>query len=124
MMSVLGKDTRCWVLAAIICLAGLIPALTSEQFCRTKSQNRVRTARVIRLDDHDHDHSLDGAALALETAGHSWMDEPAPGISGSLVALHPPFTPATAVHVSERPGYPGSRSRGSLHLRAPPVVLS
>lgn len=67
----------------LLCLFVAFAVSPPEAFYRTHSGNRNRAPRAVRLDDHDHDHTLE----AIQT-GFDFLASP-PGDGDRLVAVLP-----------------------------------
>ena len=74
-----GRDKqRLSVASLLLCLIAAFAISPPEAFYRTNSGNRHRTARTVRLDDHDHDHSLEALQTSLDFMASSLGDGDAP----------------------------------------------
>ena len=79
-----GRDKqRISVASLLLCLLAAFAISPPEAFYRTQSGNRNRTARTVRLDDHDHDHSLEALRTGLDFLASSVGD------GGTPVAVLP-----------------------------------
>lgn len=88
------RDKHRYSVAALLLMLVGFAFCPPETFCRTQAGNRTRSARTIRIDDHDHDHAVDAVSTAAE--GHRSGDH--------LGQAGPPgaFTIPAVVRTAER----------------------
>lgn len=115
---ILAKSRQLSLAALLLCLGAGIGLCATEPVCRTTSGARVRSAKAIRLDDHEHDQSVEGLVRAseLHSASHS----------GIVIAGLPPGSrdiPSTAFVgslQSSRVPSPNFIFRSASRSRGPP----
>ena len=84
----------------LLCLIAALAISPADAFYRSNAGNRQRTQRTIRLDDHEHDHSLEAIQTGLDFLASSAGD------GGTHVAILP-----AAVIFSGSGGPPGELVR-------------
>ena len=119
-MSVSGKDVRCWFLAALVCLTAVLSLTASEPYRRTQSQSRNRNVRVVRLDDHDQDHSFEAVVLSYAASDAGWQDGPD---VATLLDLGPPLPTVHSTPITQagRLGRPPAFFEVAFSPRGPPA---
>ena len=73
-MRVRRDRQRFSVASVLLCLIAAFAISPPEAFYRTQSGNRHRPARTVRLDDHDHDHSLEAVQFSFDQGWSSYCD--------------------------------------------------
>ena len=101
----------------LLCLIAALAISPADAFYRSNGGNRQRTQRTVRLDDHEHDHSLEAIQTGLDFLASSAGDGgphdavlPAAlifsgsgGPPGELLCIRPATRPA-GVNYSLLPG--------------------
>ena len=122
-MRVRRDKTKFSVASLLLCLLAAFAISSPEAVCRTnQAGNRNRTARTVRFDDHDHDHSLEALQTGLDFMASSVGD------GGTTAAILPSSTvfpgnggPPGDLLLSPK-SQPATAVISILRGRAPPVA--
>ena len=121
-MRVRRDKQRFSVASLLLCLIAAFAVSPPEAVYRTQSGNRHRTARTVRLDDHDHDHSLEALQTGLDFMASSVGDgDPAVAVLPSKMRIVGNGGPPGELLLSPE-SHPVSAVVSLLRGRAPPAA--